>query len=53
MVFLLLCSSLAWGKSIPPTPFELENKQSLPDSRTVDTYLTTLDTLSTRATGWR
>lgn len=49
VLFLLLCSSLAWGKSIPPTPFELENKQSLPNSRTIGAYLTTLDTLSTRA----
>ncbi|GHA29837.1 M14 family zinc carboxypeptidase [Oceanisphaera arctica] len=49
MVFLLLCSSLVWGQPIPPTPFELEKKQSLPDSRTIGDYLTTLDTLSPRA----
>ncbi len=49
VVFLLLCSSLVWGQPIPPTPFEREKKQSLPDSRTIGDYLTTLDTLSPRA----
>ncbi len=47
-VFLLLCSSLVWAQSIPPTPFEQTKKQSLPDSRTIDDYLMTLDTLSPR-----
>ncbi|MBM7457308.1 hypothetical protein HNR62_003220 [Oceanisphaera litoralis] len=34
---------------MPSTPFERENKRSLPDSRTIGNYLATLDTLSPRA----